>query len=249
MGAIDSGKSQLAAILARLPESVRNTVQEAFAKPEATDALTLLGESTLARSDYSKSMDDLRQKEQQVVEDFNRLNTWYETVKPKVENYDKLESEVGRLRMAPRSPDGGSSGLSREDLEKYMFERDQGYAGVVALSLSMATRHLKEFGEALDMTALYQLASDKKITLQQAYDGVYGEQIKKKAEEAESSRINKLVEERLADERKKFTGLPYPLRSNSPSVLDVLESSTDKPANHTLDTALAEYERLQAARG
>lgn len=251
MGALDSGKTQLTAILAVLPESARSAVEQAFAGPEAEKALTLLGDSTLARADYSRSMDDLRAKEAQVVEDFNRLNTWFETVKPKVENYDTLEKELTTLRLTPRSPTAPEpkSGLTRDELDKYMLERDHGYAGVVAMTTAMATQHLKDFGEVLDVAALYQLATDKHISLKEAYTATFGEQIKKKADEAEQSRINKLVEERLLEERKKQASLPYPLRNGSPSVLDVLDSQTDKPGNHTLDTAVAEYERLSANRG
>ena len=57
--ALDSGKSLAELLAAKLPESLRPTLQEIFAKPEAADALTLLGDSALARSDYSRSKDEL----------------------------------------------------------------------------------------------------------------------------------------------------------------------------------------------
>ena len=252
MGAYDTGKTQLQAILAKLPESMRGPVAEAFGKDEAKDALTLLGDTTLARSDYSRAMDEVAQKEQQVLSDFNRLNTWYQTVKPKVENYDTLEAEVNRLKLTPAPApitQEVKSGLTREQLEEWANNRDQGYAGVLALTTTIATKHLKEFGEVLDVQDVMQLAANKHISLQDAYNEKYGQQLKDKADAVEKARIDKLLEEARADERKKFQGLPYPIRNASPSVLDVLDSTTDKPSNHTLDSAVAEYERLAANRG
>jgi hypothetical protein len=75
----------------------------------------------------------------------------------------------------------------------------------------------------------------------------YGERIQKKQQEAEDKRINDEVDKRLGEKLKQSnSGHPFPLRQES-SPLDVLQSK-EGPAQHTLDSAVAEYERLVAAK-
>jgi hypothetical protein len=112
------------------------------------------------------------------------------------------------------------------------------------------------FQEPLDMTEL--IANPKLgkpvmgqpgrvFSLQDAYTERYGERIQAKAKEAEDKRINDLVEQRLGERLKANSSHPFPLRQES-SPLDVLSTKEGSQA-HTLDTAVAEYERLQQARG
>ena len=68
MGAFEDGSSFLAGVLAKVPEDLRAQVKAAFERPEAKDAVTLLGDGVLARSDYSKHMDQLRAQEQRAKE-------------------------------------------------------------------------------------------------------------------------------------------------------------------------------------
>lgn len=252
--AIDSGKSFLALVLAKLPESLRADAEKALTAPEATDALTLLGDGVLARSDYSKSMDAIRDKEVQIQTDYDKLNTWYADNQARLDGTTALEAEIARLKgEKPTVPDptkpSVTTGLVRKDLDDILSERDQAFTRVLSLSTQLTTRHLRDFNEVLDMNELVDLANRHKYSLTDAYQAKFGEQLKAKADLAEKTRIDKLVEDRLADERKKHQDHPFPLRNQSPSVLDILETKTDSPANHTLDTALAEYDRLQAARG
>ena len=84
-------------------------------------------------------------------------------------------------------------------------------------------------------------------SLQDAYQEKYGERLQAKYKEAEDKRINDEVEKRLGERIKQTTSThPFPLRAES-SPLDVL-STKDGPAAHTLDSAVAEYERLVAAK-
>jgi len=75
----------------------------------------------------------------------------------------------------------------------------------------------------------------------------YGERLQQKQKEAQEKYFNDEVDKRLAERLKAQATHPFPLRSES-SPLDVL-TTKDGPAQHTLDSAVAEYERLQAARG
>jgi hypothetical protein len=86
------------------------------------------------------------------------------------------------------------------------------------------------------------------FSLPDVYTAKYGERVAAKQKEADEKKFNDEVEKRLTTERTKLAGQPFPLRGDpSPSVLDVL-ATKDGAASHTLDTAVAEYERLQGAR-
>lgn len=255
--ALESGKAFVDQILAKLPESLRDSAKTALTAPEAADALTLLGDGVLARSDYSKQKDTLDTLQGQLQADYDRLNAWYADNEPKLAGYATLESELARLKAGtggtpPPTPpaDGGKPSMTKEELEAFLNERDQSYAAVLGLTNKLTATHLKDFGEVLDTSELIDYARKNRMSLDAAYQTKFAEQLKAKRDAVETERINKLADERVAE---KLKGLnvtqPFPLRNQSPSVLDILESQTDKPANHTLESAVAEYERLQSARG
>lgn len=252
--ASDSGKAFLDQVLAKLPESLRDGVKTAFAAPEAADALTAVGDGVLARADYSRAMDEIKAKETTLTSDYDNLNAWYAENKDRLGKVESLEQQIAKLQgQAPNppppspTPSPGPAGLTREDIDKILLERDKGYARVLGLTTQVAARHLRVFGEEPDMQGVIDIATKKGVSLEDAYREKYSEQLAEKAKAAEHDRVEKLVAERLADERKKQADQPFPLRNASPSVLDVLEQK-DRPA-HDVDSAVAEYERLQAARG
>lgn len=268
--ALDSGKSLAEAVLAKLPENLRDAARTALLAPEATDALTLLGDSALARSDYSKNMDEirtkaeeLREQEATLVADHARLSDWYAGKKAVIDKYptlDAIEAELARARGGtpppadPNPPKPPVSGISKEDLEAAFMERDKGYASVLALTTTLATKHLRDFNEVLDVNALVAHATKNRLPLydpradMDAYRALHGEQLKAKQDADEQTRINKLVDEKLAA-RLKDANQPFPLRNSSPSVLDVLQDPNFKPTDFGVDAAVAEYDRLTANRG
>src|SRR5262252_8094600 len=77
MGAFETGQTFLAGVLAKLPAEQQAQAKAIFEAAEAKDAVTLLGDGALARSDYSRSMDQLREKEQALNEYYEKLNGWY----------------------------------------------------------------------------------------------------------------------------------------------------------------------------
>jgi hypothetical protein len=257
MGAFEDGSAFLAGVLAKLPEAVRTQAKEIFEKPEAKDAVIVIGDGVLARPDYSKAMNDLKAKETELTEKFNQLNDWwavneaalveYKTIKPE---YDSLK---GKKAAEPPTPPPDARQIALDVVN----EAGREYVGVSAWIAGKVAVHQQMFGEPLDTMAL---VSNPKLgkpipgqpgrvfSLQDAYNESYGEKVAAKAKEAEEKRINDEVQKRLAEERAKSVGQPFPLRGEAPSVLDVLQTK-DGPAAHTLDTAVAEYERLQNARG
>ena len=248
--ALDAGKTMLAGILAKLPESVRVAVQQAFEAPEATDAVTLLGDSTLARSDYSRQMDALHEQEEALKTDYANLQAWYEANKTTLAKAGELEAEVTKLRgapPAPKPPEKPVPAFDAETLNKELGARERAAANYLNAVTKLAMDHFQKFNEVVDPNELMALAESKRVSLFDAYELKFGEKIKAKAAEEEKARIDKIVEDRLAEERRKSPTLPYPSRQ-APSVLDVLDVK-DGPAQHTVETAVAEFERLQAARG
>jgi hypothetical protein len=250
--ALDSGKAFIDGVLAKLPEGLRESARAAFTAPEAADALTAVGDGVLARADYSKMMDDLRVKEETLTSDFDRLNTWFETIKPKAEGYDALAAEVVRLKGQPPTVvrDDKPAGMTDADFDKKIEERERAAATYFNTTNALSLKHFQTFGDVLDLNDLVVFAQKSRLPILDAYQQKFAEPLQKKAQEQEDLRINKLVEAKLVEERKRSGGdQPFPLKNSSPSVLDILEQPDRKPTDHTVDTAVAEYDRLQSARG
>jgi hypothetical protein len=86
------------------------------------------------------------------------------------------------------------------------------------------------------------------FSLNDVYQESFGDRLTQKAKDAEDTRIQQLVDAKLAEERAKLGGstLPFPIRPDA-SVLDVLQTKPD-PAQFSVDSAVAEYQRLVAAK-
>jgi len=264
MGAFESGQSFLAGVLAKLPTEQRAQAEAIFNAAEAKDAVTLLGDGALARSDYSRSMDSLREKESALTEYYTRLDGWYTDNKAALDaaraggGGDPAPGPAPAPAPAPAA--GGNVALTQDDIRRIandaINEAGRDYIAVSAFLATQGARHSHLFGEPLDMT---ELVANPKLgkpvygqpgrvySLQDAYLEKYGERIQQKHKEAEDKRINDEVDKRWAERLKQTqSGHPFPLRQES-SPLDVLQTK-EGPAQHTLDSAVAEYERLVAAK-
>jgi hypothetical protein len=247
--ALETGKSLLDAVLAKLPESLRDSAKPAFAAPEAADALTELGARGLAQSDYSRQMDEIRRKEQELATAQSQINEvatqqtdWWNVNKPALEEYTRLKASGSVTPPAVTPP--ASTGISKEDLEKYLGERDRSYATVLGLTTTLATRHYQHFGEVLDAQDLIAYAEKNRLPLAEAYNQKFAEPIKARNEKLETERIDKLVQERLATERAQLAGQPFPLRNADPSVLDTLNQQAPDKTQYSAEAAAAEYHRI-----
>lgn len=267
--ALESGKTLLQAVLAKLPENLRAEAEKALSAPEATDALTLLGDSALARGDYSRKMDEIRDLETKAQEqlaanqtDYEALQKWYGEKKAVIDKYptlDAVDAELARRAGQPtltsREETSPAAGLTKEALEQYLAERDQardqGYANVLGVTTTLTARHLRDFNEVLDMNDLIAHATKHRMPLfdpraeMDAYRAVHGEKIAAKRKADDDAALEKRVQERLAEVRKQEGANPYPLRNREPSVLDVLSQPDFKTTDYNVDAAVAEYERLQ----
>jgi hypothetical protein len=262
MGAFESGQAFIAGVLAKLPEEQRAQAKAIFDAAEAKDAVSLIGDSTLARSDYSRSMDQMREKEQALNEYYTRLDGWYADNKAALDDARTRGGSDPAPDPAP-APHGstGAGGMisaadARRIAEEAVNEAGRDYLAVTAFLTTQGGRHAHMFNEPLDMT---ELVANPKLgkpvlgqpgrvySLQDAYNEKYGDRLRQKHQETEDKRINDEVEKRLGERIKQSTSThPFPLRAES-SPLDVL-STKDGVAAHTLDSAVAEYERLVAAK-
>ena len=258
MGAFESGQSFLAGVLAKLPAEQQAQARAIFEAAEAKDAVVLLGDGALARSDYSRSMDAIREQERALTDYYTRLDSWYTDNKATLDAATATQAQERPPAAGPAA--GGQIALTPDDIRRIandaVNEAGRDYIAVSAFLATQGARHSHLFGEPLDMT---ELVANQKLgkpvygqpgrvySLQDAYMERYGERIQKKQQEAEDKRINDEVDKRLGEKLKLTqSGHPFPLRQES-SPLDVL-STKDGPAVHTLDSAVAEYERLVSAK-
>jgi hypothetical protein len=250
--AVDAGKSFLAGVLAKLPEALRGQVETAFNDTQATDALVVLGTGALAQPEINRRLDEIREQEEAIKADYERLNGWYLQQETKLKTFDQIAAENARLKgngnlnlTAKKDDPPPSSGFTKEDFDKAINERERAAATYFNATNRMAIEHLQRFGEVLDLDDLARFSESKRVNIFDGYKEKFADRLASKAKEAEDARVNKIVEERLAEERRKQQDQPFPLRGQAPSVLDVL-AEKDGPAKHTLDTATALYEQLQS---
>jgi hypothetical protein len=260
MGAYESGQSFIAGVLAKLPAESQAQAKAIFDAAEAKDAVSLIGDSTLARSDYSRSMDQLREKEVALTEYYQRLDGWYSDNKSALDEARARGGPDPAPTPAPAptpQPTGMiSAAEARRIAEDAINEAGKDYIAVAGFLTTQGARHAHMFNEPLDMT---ELIANPKLgkpvygqpgriySLQDAYQEKFGERLAAKQKETEDKRINDEVDKRYQERlRQTPTAHPFPLRTES-SPLDVL-STKDGPAQHTLDSAVAEYERLVAAK-
>lgn len=265
MGAFESGQAFLAGVFAKLPEAVRAQVKAEFDKPEAKDAIILIGDGALARSDYSKQMDDLKKKEDELDDLKGQHETWYTENHAALQDYVKIKPEYDTLKKGNPNPNPNPNPKPGIDEDKVVTLVDgrlemtsRSFAGAMALAFDLVQEHNRMFGEKLDIRELLadprlgkQIAGQpdgRVVGLQDIYNAKFGEKVAAKHRETEEKKFNDEVNRRLEEERKKNPSpQPFPLRDSSPSPLDALLVK-DGPAQHTVDTAVAEYDRLSQVR-
>lgn len=267
MGAFEDGQSFLAGVLAKISSPEKRAQVEAVLKdPEAKEAVTLLGDGVLARSDYSKHMDalkkqgdDAKAKLDEATQLYERNQTWYTANEAALKEYPGLKAKLARGKgvtddeeeeIVPPDP--------RKLVEEILAEQGRDYVNLSAWLAAKSVEHLHRFGEPLDAMALVAHPKLGKpivgqpgrvFSLNDVYQEAYGERLAAKQKEAHDKGIETEVQKRLTEERAKFAALPFPLRGGAePSVLDIL-ATKDGSAAHTVDSAVAEYDRLQQTRG
>jgi hypothetical protein len=264
MGAFESGQDFLAGVIAKLPAELQAQAKELFGKPEAKDAVIIVGDGAMRQPDYSKNMNDLATQKTELQAKLDNLTNWYTENKAALEEYVAIKPEYdtlkakgnGNLPPDPTKPNPPAD--PRKLVEEVVGEQGRDFVQLSAWLAGKAVEHLHLFGEPLnvmELTADPRLGKPvagqpgRVVSLPDIYAAKYGERVAAKAKEAEDKKFNDEVDKRLAAKEAARAGQPFPLRGDSsPSVLDVL-ATKEGSAAHTVDTAVAEYERLQGARG
>src|SRR5262252_8507431 len=166
MGAFESGQSFMAGVLAKLPAELQAQAKTIFDAAEAKDAVVFLGDGSLARADYSKGMDSLRDKEQALNEHYERLNQWYSVNKDALDEAKTIKEKGLQSPANPIVPAERKSGelqspaFTLDDMRRVADEvvnsAGKDYIAVSAFIASQAGRHLALFGEPLDALELTQ---------------------------------------------------------------------------------------------
>lgn len=251
-------------LLAKLPEADRGSVEAVFSKAEAAEAVKFADTGAKRQSDYSRHLDALRTQQEELnaktarVEDtYAQQTAWWEANKPLVEAGKKALGGDGNPNpnpaTAPAKVELPPDVLRKDDVLKLINEREAGAVAFIAATNELTMRHYQEFGERLNVNELLADPNVAKVGLAGVYQQKYQDRYAAKAATAEEARINKLVEERVATERKQFASrMPYPVAANGAdaSPLDSL-AATEKPdaSQFTAEAAADEYLQLAAAKG
>lgn len=271
MGAFEDGSTFVTGVLAKLPAELQAQVRDVLSKPEAKDAVTAIGDGVLARSDYSSKMDALKGQQTQLNDKFTELNTWYDSNKNALQAYPTLKAEVDRLKAGKGGDDDDDDAnkgkLPVPDIRTVAMdvvnEVAPEYIGVTAWLNDKRAEHETLFRGATETPSFSatSLTRNPKLgrpiagqpgrvfSLEDAYQEAYGEKVNARRVEIDTARVEARVAERLKEEQAKLVGQPFPLRGGAPepSVLDTLQTKEGSAA-YTVDTAVAEYNRLQAGR-
>jgi hypothetical protein len=237
-----------------------------------------IGDSTLARSDYSKNMDALKTQQTALAELETALKTqqeqnqvWYDANKGAIDDYLRIKPEydawkagggdpppAGTTPPTPTGTGGSDMGMTEEQIKKLVTDTVNGAAadvvGVSTWAAKHAVQHFQTFGEVLPVDDLVSAtiqarAKGQDLTLDQMYQQRYGEKLQAKATEAHNAQIETEVQRRLGEElAKRGPGLPFPTRTD-PSPLDAITTPPSDPNAHTVDAAVAHFAQLTAARG
>lgn len=268
MGAYESGQAFIAGVLAKLPTEQQAQARKIFEDAAAKEAVTVIGDSTLARSDYSRQMDELKQKEEAMATRAQALEEWFGVNKPALEEYVRIKPEYDGWKAGGGNPTPNPNPLtpkpaaaydpeeSRKIAMQVVDDAGRDYINIAAWMAAKSVAHLHTFGEPLPAI---ELVNNPKLgkpvagqpgrvfSLEDAYTEKYHDKLAAKAKEVDDKRIDTEVQRRLGEERAKHGNLPYPLRTEA-SVLDLVNDTNNKPNTYTVDTAVAEYERLAAQR-
>lgn len=259
--AAEAGKAFLAGVLAKITNpDQRAQVEAAFNDAANADALVVVGAGALAQSDINRKYQELQDKETQLTEDYNNLNTWYATKKTDLEELETLR-KGGKGNNPPpartETPEiDPTKFIGRDEFGKLLMDEQLKAANYMGLMNALTLQHFQHFNEVIDTRELLADPRLGKLTadgsrvygLKDAYDTKYHDKIAEREKRLSDESINKQVEERVAERMKTAPRAEFPLKG-SPSALDLLEPGAEfKPESFTAQAAADEYLRLQQAR-
>jgi len=137
----------------------------------------------------------------------------------------QVEDQAQELAALKARGNGGSSPLpasfdsskivTKDDLAAALREQAVNYAKVIKDTGRIASRHVVEFGEPLDVDALDKLATERKIPLPEAYEALVGPRLEEKRKVKQAEDEKKLRDEITRDVMTRFN---IPVTAAEPDV-------------------------------
>lgn len=239
-------------LLAHVPEDQRSTVEAALDRDEVQN---LAANRIQAQSDLSRAMDKIRDDRTALEAAQTKVNEiavqqkeWYDANLPVLEAGRKALN--GEMVTPPASKPEVPADVARvSDIEKIVNQREAGAVAFIAATTQLGLEHYAKFGTVLDVNQLVSDPEIGKLGLRGAYEKIHGDALRAVATEAETKRIDEIVNARLAEERKQFANRPpYPVAGSEVSPLDVLQNQNRDPNQFSAEAAADEYLVLASKR-
>ena len=266
----DTGSTFLAGILAKLSPEDRQKGEEVLAQLTSLgdgSVLGAIGDGVLAQGEFSRQMNELRERTTAVEAERTRLEevaqqqqytyeaqtAWFEEKQADLQELDRLRKAGGsgggngngNGNPNPRPSDPQvPKGLTGEDLEAFRRDITSAFLGYDQDKNDLIRTHFAAFGTIPDFNQLMQHPKIRELGLKGVYQIVHKDQLDAHVKAEERKREDAI----RADERGKImaqqVSMPYPLAGEPPieggSPLDVLTGVQDQ----VVDKATAHYQEI-----
>ena len=237
----------LAEVTETIPEGRREAFKEMMNDEGVAKAVK---ERVMARSDYSRSKDDLDSKTKEfqdyVAGETKKIEQWYDWYGTATKEVAALKTQNEAYKSTFGELDGTNSNkpkyMTREDYEKSfvadMRERDAAAIKFADVLTDLKLDYHQEFGKRLNTDAVLKLAQEKGLPMQAAFN----EYVAKDREDKRNADFETKLAAAKAEGRKEALSehkLPMQSGSPQPHVLDlqkdVARTSPDRVAAAVAD--------------
>lgn len=272
---VAAGKSFMAGVLAKVPESKRAAVQALLEDPDAQEALDLVGSGTMLQADYSRMANEVKVGEEKNKTWKTQLDDWWnaknaelnkltvdnallrEGRTPAGEGEPEPAAAAAAAAAALRTPAVDLTGyVKKEDVERTINERvtaaSQQVVPLVTVLNKLSMQHYKDFGEILDTDALVAHARATQTPLDKgAYESFAKDKLDEKAKKKHDEEIAAARKAGAEEARAAIQTTPYPIGSpNEPTTLSGMTRKDKQPdPQYGVAAAVADFNAAVAARG
>ncbi|MHC4735640.1 MAG: hypothetical protein ACYTDW_14470 [Planctomycetota bacterium] len=266
----DAGVEFLKGIIELVPEEKRKAVEESLMQDKVLD---VIGDGALRQSDYSRSMDALKEDQKKAEyekaryeELYGKNVAWIETNKSAIDKFQAdlrdRDETIARLKKRSRTDDDldlddddlkptppaidTSNFVTREDHDKALAGLERDALNIIPLVNQLTMRHYKTYGDILDSGELFKHAAKTGLALDRAYEDMTKDTAKKQQDDEITQRIEAAKKEGIAEGLKQGReggGLPYIVANNEPRTMDGL-TAEDK-GQFGVKAAVDEYYKSQ----
>jgi hypothetical protein len=223
----------LAEVVAAVPAGKREALEGILKDPEVTPTIR---DRVLARSDYSRSMDEGRAElatartalDKEITEARTRIKgweDWYNTtsqehaaLQERVKTYEETYGEIDEDTPPAKNGKRGKV-LDEETLAAELHRRDQLAIKFADVLTDLKIDHRERFKERLDTDALIKFAGEKGLPLDAAYNAFTADKVEAQRKTEQEAALKAAREEGARDALSKHH-LPTSPTHNEPHVLD-----------------------------